>query len=133
MSTYLTAAALADYLGVDEDAALRQIVQLTGDLIDEELAGGPASPTPAWVIAIAWNVAIRAGSNPKGVTSQTRSWDDITKTERWEAQHGSSGVYLTADERARLNGVIGDGDPAYVPARSIRMNVPGWNGDSWPY
>lgn len=128
-TSYLTAADLAAYLGVDESAALAQIVILTGNLVDEALVGGPTEPPAAWVTAIAWNVAIRAGSNPKGVTSTTRSWDDLTKTDRWSA--AEVGVYLTDAESAALAAV--GLHTAVLPVRSIRMNVPGWTGDPCRY
>jgi hypothetical protein len=75
---------------------------------------------------IAWDVAIRAGGNRKGVTSQTRSWDDMSKTERWEA--GVKGVQLTDDEKALLNSAaVPSGRSRVSPARSIRMSIPGWS------
>lgn len=126
MTTFLTGADLASYLDAPESAALVSIAQRSNALVTQEWAN-PTTPVPAWVINIAWDVALRAGVNPKQVTSQTRSWDDITKTERWEA--GTSGVRLTDAEKILLNGSAG-GVAKSVAAGSIRLRIPGWD-DSW--
>jgi hypothetical protein len=126
MSEYLTGQALASFLERDTSSALDNIADRTNALIDEEWAN-PVTPIPQWVVNIAWNVALRASRNIEGVTSATKSWDDITVTKRWEAGE-PDGVYLTDDERLRLNSDGDDGaTPATTPAKSIRMVIPGWS------
>lgn len=125
MTNFLTGDDLASYLEQPLDGAIANIVQRTNALVSQEWAN-PTDPAPEWVKNIAWDVAIRAGVNPKGVTSQTRSWDDMSKTERWEA--GDKGVRLTDEERTLLNGAGGAvGQATRSPARSIRMTIPGWS------
>lgn len=120
MTEFLTAADLASYLGVPESATLERIVTMTNALITDEWLN-PTDPIPASVTSLAWTVAIRAGANPKGLTSWTRSWDDISRTERMEGSR-LAGVYLTDDELAALNG----GSATIRKAKSIQMRVPGW-------
>lgn len=128
MTTFLTGDDLASYFGAPLDGAIDNIVRRTNALVGQEWAN-PTDPAPEWVKNIAWDVAIRAGANPKGVTSQTRSWDDMTKTERWEA--GNTGVKLTDDEKSLLNNAGGAiGQITRAPARSIRMTIPGWSTPS---
>lgn len=124
MTDFLTGAELAAYLERDESAAIDNIVSRTNALVTEEWSN-PVDPAPEWVKNIAWDVAIRAAGNPTpGKTSTTRSWDDVTVTDRWESgQRG--GVYLTDEEKALL---LGDGAEATaVAAASIAMKVPGWS------
>lgn len=123
MTTFLTGDDLASYLEEPLDGAIQNIADRVNALVTEKWAN-PATPVPEWVKNIAWNVAIRAGANRKGVTSQTRSWDDVTKTDRWEA--GTFGVELTDDETLKLSG-LPDGTGASVGVKSIRMTVPGWD------
>lgn len=127
MTQYLTGADLASYLGRTEDGAIDNVVTRTNALVDEEWAN-PVFPVPQWVTNIAWDVAIRAGRNTEGVTSTTKSWDDITVTKRFEAGE-PDGVYLTDDERLRLNSATSTGDtlPPTVAPKSIRMSIPGWS------
>lgn len=122
MTTYVTSADLASALDQDDSAHLQRIVQMTNSLIDEEWVD-PVNPIPARVTNIAWQVAYRAGVNPKGLSSWTRSWDDISKTERMEASQ-RAGVYLTDEELAALNGIT----RTVRRAGSIRLRVPGWPG-----
>lgn len=102
----VTDAEVAAYLETTVTAGLTLVVGLTNDLITE--AWDPAQvsdPAPARVKALALNVAARAVANPKGLTSWTRAWDDITRTERMEGGDHRTGVYLTDDEVAELNGI----------------------------
>jgi hypothetical protein len=122
MTEFLTGADLASYLGVEETSAIDRIVTLTSNLVDEEWVN-PTDPVPAWVTNIAWAVAIRAGANTKGVTSRTRSWDDVTVTDRWDA--ATVGVELTADQKAKLNSA--NTDNAAVAPGSISMRIPRWD------
>lgn len=133
MTDYVTGADLASYLERDSSPALDNIAARTNALVEEEWAN-PVTPVPQWVVNLAWDVAVRAGRNPMGVTSTTRSFDDVTRTDRWEAGQGF-GVFLTEDERAKLNrdtGEDGSTTPTIAP-KSIRMTVPGWSRPSgWP-
>lgn len=122
MTDFLTGADLASYLGDPTSGALDNIAARTNSLVTEAYLN-PTDPAPAWVVNIAYDVAIRAGSNPKGLTSQTRAWDDITRTERWEAA-ARVGVYLTDEEYELLQGEAATEGSSTV--QSIRMTVPGW-------
>jgi hypothetical protein len=113
MTDFLTGDDLASYLGVELTGAIDKIAELTNNLVTEE-----------WVKNIAYAVAVRAGANPKGLTSSTRSWDDVSRTERWETG-ASTGVELTADEKTRLNAST-TGIPRSA-ARSIRLRISDWN------
>lgn len=122
MTQFLSGADLATYLGESESGTLDNIADRTNSLITEAWAT-PVDPSPAWVVNIAYDVALRAGANPKGLTSQTRSWDDVTRTERWEAA-ARVGVYLTDEEYALLQGQVAtEGGKA----GSIRLSIPGWD------
>jgi hypothetical protein len=57
-------------------------------------------------------------------SDSTRSWDDVSRTERWETG-ASTGVELTADEKTRLNAST-TGIPRSA-ARSIRLRISDWN------
>jgi hypothetical protein len=124
MTDFLTGADLASYLDAPLDGAIDNIAQRANALVTQEWAN-PTTIVPEWVKNIAWDVAIRAAANPKGVTSQTRSWDDLTMTQRWEA--GTTGVKLLDDEKALLNASAGAVGTASSPVRSIRMSIPGWS------
>lgn len=119
---YVNAESLASYLSTPLTDAIQQIADRTNDLIDEEWTARPdPEPTvpPARVVNIAYNAAVRAAANPKGLTSWTRSWDDITRTERVEGAR-QMGLYLTPEERLELNG-----SPTNLRrARSIQLGVP---------
>lgn len=133
MTEFLTGTDLASFLGVDETNAIDSIVDRTNALVLEEWAS-PVFPIPQWVTNIAWDVAVRAGSNPGGKTSTTRAWDDITVTDRWEAG-APTGVALTPEEALRLNSATTSGDtlPTPVAPKSIQMVVPGWTRpQGWP-
>jgi hypothetical protein len=124
MTTFLTGDELASYLDAPLDGAIDNVVKRVNALVTQEWAN-PTTVVPEWVKNVAWNVAIRAASNPKGVTSKTRSWDDMTTTERWEA--GAAGVTLTDEEKTLLTGAAGTVGQATSSVKSIRMNVPGWS------
>lgn len=117
---YVTAPALAAYVGMPENEAITQIVNLTNQLIDDEWLT-KSTPVPARVLVIAQNVAVRAAANPKGLTSWTRQWDDITRTERVEGAR-RMGIYLTDDELNDLNGVVAGSKVV----KSLRMSIPRW-------
>lgn len=117
---FITAPSLAAYIGGPETEQIQQIAQLVNDLVFDEWLD-PVTPTPARVRTIALNVAIRAAANPKGLTSWTRSWDDITRTERVEGAR-RMGIYLSDEELAELNGV----QSGTKIVKSIRMFIPRW-------
>lgn len=110
----ITAEELAAYLGTKVTPSITMVVDLTNDLITEAWAC-PVDPVPAYVRALALTVASRGASNPKGLSSWTRSWDDVTRTERMENDgSGRTGVYLTDGEYELLNG---------TPATSVMVGT----------
>ena len=104
MSFIITDAELASYLGVEVTPQVTSFATLAGDLVEEAWAE-PVSPAPVWVRTLALTVAARAIANPKGLTSWTRSFDDVSRTERMEGGSEQFGLYLTDAERAQLAGV----------------------------
>jgi hypothetical protein len=72
MTDFLTGADLASYLDEPLDGAIDNIVTRTNALVTQEWAN-PTTIVPEWVKNIAWDVAIRAAANPKGVTTPARS------------------------------------------------------------
>lgn len=129
MTDFLTGADLASYLGDPQSGALDNIATRTNSLVTEAYTAA-VDPAPAWVVNIAYDVALRAGANPKGLTSQTRAWDDVTRTERWEAA-SRVGVYLTDEEYGLLQG--DSQTPGGGVAGSIRLSIPSWDGPSCLY
>ena len=121
---YVSDVELATALGTEVTAGLTQIADRTNELIDDmwvKPEGFDPAAIPARVKNIAHNAAMRVASNPKGLTSWTRSWDDITRTERIEGAR-RLGLYLTDEELAELNG----SSPTTRVVKSIRMYVPRW-------
>jgi hypothetical protein len=119
VTEYLTASELASYLDTNVSGALERIVVMTNALIDEKWAD-PVDPIPASVTNMAWRVAVRVGANPKGLSSWTRNWDDISRTERMEHAR-AAGVIMSDDEVLELNGLA-----RTRVVKSIRMRIPGW-------
>lgn len=79
----------------------------------------PISPPPEWVRDIAIDVAVRYLTNPRGITSVTRTVDDASRTERYEGPRREGGFNLTDDEIARLNPTV-----RRRRVGSIRLAVP---------
>lgn len=104
----ITAAELASWLrdpSLEDDESLIQIVELTNDLITE-LWTDPEEPVPVRVKMLALSVAARAWvNNPatSNVESTSVRVDDGATTDRYRSP-ARSGIYLTADEAALLNG-----------------------------
>lgn len=103
MGSIISDAELASYLQTEVSSQITLIVAKTNELVTEAWAD-PVEPVPARVWTVAMNVAARAASNPKGLTSWTRSWDDISRTERVEGGNHKFGLFLTDEERVELNG-----------------------------
>lgn len=129
---YVSATDIATHLGIEVTAALTNLATRTNELIDDEWVTKPVpmpvdpAQLPARVRNVAFNAAVRVAANPKGLTSWTRSWDDITRTERIEGAR-RLGLYLSDEELAALNGTA-------LQARvvkSIRMTVPGLSARRW--
>lgn len=106
----ITEAELKTYLGpltqLDQDQ--RQfVVELTNGLVLEKWATPVYDPEliPPSVKAIALEVAARPCRNPRGLSSWTKSVDDASKTERLPDAAARAGVFLTAEEVAKLGGV----------------------------
>ena len=113
----ITAEELASLLETNVSPGLTLVVDLVNETITEAWLD-PVDPVPARVRALAFAVGARAGANPKGLTSWTRGWDDITRTERMEATR-RLGVYLDDGDLAELNGTL---DPT-AGVRSIQTRV----------
>ena len=118
---YVLGPEFAVHVGTEVTAAITNIAERTNELVDESWLVQPdplPDPLPARIRTIAFNAAVRVASNPKGLTSWTRSWDDITRTERIEGAR-RLGLYLTDEELAELNGTT----PRARVVKSIRMVV----------
>lgn len=115
---------LASWLGRDEpDGKMSLLVDLTNGYIVERWLN-PIIPAPQTVIALAYAVAQRAYENPRGLSSWTRSWDDLTRTERLPESLTRAGIFMTPAELADLNPA--QAAPSRPAARSVRVSVPGW-------
>lgn len=122
MTEFIDEGALASYLQVDipSGKAAFVLTLANGQVTD---IVGDIDPAPARVLAITAESAARAYRNPKGLASFTKSVDDWSKTERWEAA-SRTGVYLTDEEKAELRGYRTDSTT--TRRRSIQMSVPGY-------
>lgn len=109
---------LASYRGANTDIILELANELVLDII------GDLTPLPARVRAITLEVAARATRNPDGVTSQTSSIDDWTRTKRWEAA-AQAGVYVSDAERVELLSFLST--TPIQPRGSIKLHVPGYS------
>jgi hypothetical protein len=121
MIAFITAEELASLLETTVTAGLTLIVDLVNETV-EEAWQNPTEQIPARVKAVALTVGARAAANPKGLTSWTRSWDDVSRTERMEGGSRRLGVYLTDDELAELNGA--PDKPTNVGSIRLRIATP---------
>lgn len=97
----------ASFLQEDLDTATANLVLLDlaqGQIIDEI---GARDPWPATAKAVALSAAKRAYVNPDGASSETVGGTAIAYTD------GNMGVFLTEEERNRLQRVGGGGTAAY--------------------
>jgi hypothetical protein len=110
----ITDVALSAYLDDDtilESGRAKMIVELTDELVTDEWAD-PVEPVPARVKLLALEVASRAWSMVPGrgpLESETRSFDDATRTERYAVtalNESGHQVYLTEQELALLHGKV---------------------------
>lgn len=102
----ITGGELTNYLGSSAPAAggrLELIVELANGLVTDAWAT-PTEPNaiPSWVRAITFEVAARPLRNPGGLASVTRHIDDASRTERLSDLAARAGLFLTAEEEARL-------------------------------
>lgn len=107
MADIATLAEFASFLQEDLDTATANLVLLDlaqGQIIDEI---GVRDPWPATAKAIALSAAKRAYVNPEGVSSETVGGTVVAYTD------GNMGVFLTEDERNRLQRVGGGGTAAF--------------------
>lgn len=101
----LTVSELRTYIR-DDDApaeALSQIVELTNDLVDQNI-GPTGDRESVEVRLIRLNVAARAWHNPAGAQSYSAGLDDWQESYRFAAGPAGAGIYLTDRERAVLAG-----------------------------
>jgi hypothetical protein len=108
MADIATLAEFASFLQVDVDTATANLVLLDlaqGQIVDEI---GARNPWPATAKAVALSAAKRAYVNPEGASSETVGGTSISYTD------GNMGVFLTEDERARLQRVGGGGSSAFT-------------------
>lgn len=104
--TIIDGSDLALYPGIDSSLTPDQLAwiaeQVNGLVLGAWLC--PTDPPPAWVTALALNVAGRFAQNPRGLESFTTSIDDGSHTQRHRSGSGAgSGIFLTDDERAQLS------------------------------
>lgn len=109
---------------VDDPSAL-YIVDLANGLVSDVI--GEDATVTTEIETITLNVAARGYTNPDGTSSMTKTFDDASKTWRWEgdaARNTARGVYLTDEERARLGVLSGQGSPASSIFVGTRFAVP---------
>jgi hypothetical protein len=107
MPAIATLEEFASFLQEDLDTATANLVLLDlaqGQIIDEI---GARDPWPATAKAVALSAAKRAYVNPEGASSETVGGITTAYTD------GNMGVFLTEDERSRLQRVGGGGSAAY--------------------
>lgn len=107
MADIATLEEFASFLQEDLDTATANLVLLDlaqGQIIDEI---GVRTPWPATAKAVALSAAKRAYVNPEGASTETVGGTTLAYTD------GNMGVFLTDDERSRLQRVGGGGTAAY--------------------
>lgn len=107
MADIATLEEFASFLQEDLDTATANLVLLDlaqGQIIDEI---GARDPWPATAKAVALSAAKRAYVNPEGASSETVGGTSVAYTD------GNMGVFLTEEERNRLQRVGGGGTAAF--------------------
>lgn len=107
MADIATLEEFASFLQVDVDTATANLVLLDlaqGQIIDEI---GARDPWPATAKAVALSAAKRAYVNPEGASTETVGGTSIAYAD------GNMGVFLTDDERNRLQRVGRGGSDAF--------------------
>jgi hypothetical protein len=120
MADIATLAEFASFLQEDLDTATANLVLLDlaqGQIVDEI---GARNPWPATAKAVALSAAKRAYVNPDGASTETVGGTTTAYTD------GNMGVFLTEEERARLQRVGGGGTAAYSINPSYE--TPPWYG-----
>lgn len=118
---FIDAELLASYPGVPAGADLSLAVLLANGLVYDVI--GNLSPIPTKAVTIALEVAARGLRNASGASSESKKIDDWTHTVRFEGEQFKAGFYLTEDEEADLEALLGEEMRAVT---SIRMHVPGF-------
>jgi hypothetical protein len=107
MADIATLSEFASFLQVDVDTATANLVLLDlaqGQIVDEI---GLRDPWPATAKAVALSAAKRAYVNPDGASSETVGGTVVAFSD------GNMGVFLTEEERSRLQRVGGGGTASY--------------------
>lgn len=102
MATIITTSDLASYLRDDSATASADLlVGLANDLVTEIVGADIATAAPVVVRTTTLEVAARAWRNPNGYSSERI--DDYGYSRPAETRR--AGIYLTADEKAELQGL----------------------------
>ena len=126
----LTESRLANYLRVTiPEGAANEILDIANGIV-QEILGLPDTAKftdlPYEVRGVLMELAADPFRNPPGATSRTKSIDDWTTTERWEAAR-ATGVRLSDADRALLHRYRDEAAGVQTAARgSIQMHVPGY-------
>lgn len=107
MADIATLSEFASFLQVDVDTATANLVLLDlaqGQIVDEI---GLRDPWPATAKAVALSAAKRAYVNPDGASTETVGGTVVAFSD------GNMGVFLTEEERSRLQRVGGGGTASY--------------------
>lgn len=128
MPVIITAADLAGVpgLGAASDDEKTYAARRAGDLVASSWCT-PTDPVPQWVKDIAVDVAVRYLSNPRNLSSVTRTkaLDDASRSETERYADGTrGGLSLTDDELTRLCPTAITGRVAGIG--SMRLRVPGY-------
>lgn len=108
------------------DPSALYVVALANGLVTDVIGEDAILNTEMETITL--DVAARAFTNPDGTSSVTMSFDDSSKTKRWEGGPATSDisrrVYLTDEERDRLGVLAGKAVTAGTIFMGTRFGVP---------